>query len=169
MKYVIEQFGRVYKWHLIEYKHISNIVGKKNLIFTNVKNKADELLKLGAVKKESVSMLNLDNVCILDPEAEKTLTPTDCKRIKYLVFGGILGDYPPRNRTNILSRRLPNALKRNLGKGQFPTDNAVYVAKQVVHGKRLSELKFKEDLLKAGAKEAEIFEYKGHLFGIGRK
>jgi predicted transcriptional regulator len=32
-----------------------------------------------------------------------------------------------------------------------------------------SEIKFKEDLLKAGAKEVEIFEYKGHLFGIGRK
>jgi len=32
-----------------------------------------------------------------------------------------------------------------------------------------SEKAFKDELLKAGAKEAEVFVYKGHLFGIGRK
>ena len=32
-----------------------------------------------------------------------------------------------------------------------------------------SEEGFKDELLKAGAKEAEVFVYKGHLFGIGRK
>jgi predicted transcriptional regulator len=32
-----------------------------------------------------------------------------------------------------------------------------------------SERKFKEELLKAGAKEAKVFVYKGHLFGIGYK
>ncbi len=32
-----------------------------------------------------------------------------------------------------------------------------------------SEEDFKDELLKAGAKEAEVFVYKGHLFGIGNK
>ena len=32
-----------------------------------------------------------------------------------------------------------------------------------------SEEEFKDELLKTGAKEAEVFVYKGHLFGIGRK
>ena len=32
-----------------------------------------------------------------------------------------------------------------------------------------SEIKFKEELLDAGAKEANVFVYKGHLFGIGKK
>jgi len=32
-----------------------------------------------------------------------------------------------------------------------------------------SEEGFKDELLKAGAKEAQVFVYKGHLFGIGRK
>ena len=32
-----------------------------------------------------------------------------------------------------------------------------------------TEQEFKKELFKAGAKEAEAFVYKGHLFGIGRK
>ncbi|MHA2430993.1 MAG: hypothetical protein ACXACC_08170 [Promethearchaeota archaeon] len=32
-----------------------------------------------------------------------------------------------------------------------------------------SERSFKEELLNAGAKETKVFEYKGHLFGIGKK
>ncbi|MHA1914805.1 MAG: hypothetical protein ACW986_04945 [Promethearchaeota archaeon] len=32
-----------------------------------------------------------------------------------------------------------------------------------------SERKFKEELLNSGAKEAKVFKYKGHLFGIGNK
>jgi len=42
MKYAIEHFGKLFKWYYIEYAHISKIVGKKNLIFTNVKGKRDK-------------------------------------------------------------------------------------------------------------------------------
>lgn len=35
--------------------------------------------------------------------------------------------------------------------------------------KTSSEVKFKEELLNAGAKEVKVFVYKGYLFGIGRK
>lgn len=141
MKYVIEHFGKVFKWHLIEYEHISKIVGKKNLIFTNTSSK--QLASLGQVEKKSIAELRLPDVCILDPASNKTLSPEDCRQFKYLVFGGILGDYPPRERTKeLLTSRMQNAETRNLGKEQMPTDNAVYAAKLIADGKEFKDIKF---------------------------
>lgn len=162
MKYVIEHFGKAFKWHLIEYAHISKLVGKNNLIFTNIKGKTDRLKRLGEVHKESIAELNWDNVCILDPAAEKTLTPDDCKKFQYLVFGGILGDYPPRERTKeLISARMPNVEKRNMGKVQFPTDNAVYVTKKIVEGKRLEQLPFESDIeIEIGNKLSLLLPFK---------
>ena len=51
MKYIIEHFGKAYKWHLIEYEHISKLVGKENLIFTNTSSKP--LAAFGKVEKKS--------------------------------------------------------------------------------------------------------------------
>lgn len=146
MKYIIEHLEpEVYDWCLIEYKHISEIVGKENLIFTNVGKGMDRLKALGEVKKESVAEMDLKNACILDPEADVTLNPTD-KSFDYLIFGGILGDYPPRKRTKVeLSSKL-DFEKRNLGKEQMSTDTAVYVAKKIIDGKKLSQLKFKDGI-----------------------
>ena len=86
--YVIEHLEpRVWKWCIIEYKHISSIVGKKNLWFTNVKKGSRELEKYGRVIKKSVAELNLKDACVLDPESGKELTPAAAARFKYLVFG----------------------------------------------------------------------------------
>lgn len=143
MKYVIEHFGKAFKWHLIEYEHISKLIGKDNLIFTNIKGKKETLSAFGEVKKESIAELGFLGVCILDPASDKILTPEDCKKFKYLVFGGILGDYPPRERTKeLLTCRMENAETRNLGKEQMPTDNAVYAAKLIAEGKRFEDIKF---------------------------
>lgn len=145
MKYVIEHFGKAFKWHLIEYEHISKLVGKENLIFTNTSSKP--LASFGKVEKKSIAELNYPNVCILDPASDRILTPEDCKRFKYLVFGGILGDYPPRERTKeLLTSRMPNAETRNLGKEQMPTDNAVYCAKLIASGKRFEDIKFIDNI-----------------------
>ena len=57
MKFIIEHLEpRLYKWCLIEYKHISDIIAKKSLIFTNLKNKkyADKLKNSGEVFKKSI-------------------------------------------------------------------------------------------------------------------
>ncbi|MEK6921972.1 MAG: hypothetical protein AABX82_08835 [Nanoarchaeota archaeon] len=79
MKYIIEHMDpELFDWCLLEYTHISEIVGKENLIFTNIK-KAEEKKKLetlGSVEQKSVKELNLKSVCILDPAASKTLEPT---------------------------------------------------------------------------------------------
>jgi ribosome biogenesis SPOUT family RNA methylase Rps3 len=37
-----------------------------------------------------------DRVCLLDPKAEHELTPSDAERFDVFLFGGILGDDPPR-------------------------------------------------------------------------
>lgn len=36
------------------------------------------------------------NVCLLDPKAEKDLSPEDGEKFDVFLFGGILGDDPPR-------------------------------------------------------------------------
>ena len=151
MYYILEHLEpRLYKWCLLEYEHISKIVGKEKLILTNIKTASQKkkLEKLGRVETKSVINLsfNPQKICILDPFAPKTLTSEDSKKFDYFVFGGILGDYPMKARTKEeLSSKLQGAETRNIGKEQMPTDNAFYVVKEIIeHGKKLEELKFKD-------------------------
>jgi len=146
--FIIEHLEpRVWKWCIREYKSISDIVGKKNLWFTNIKRGSKILEKYGKVFKKSVKEMNLKNMCVLDPAAKKTLSPKNSKEFEYFIFGGILGDYPPKKRTKKeLTKFLPNAKEMNIGKKQFPTDNAVYVVKEISNGKNLSDLKFKNKI-----------------------
>lgn len=146
MKFVIEHLEpEVFDWCVVEYRHISKIVGKKNLIFTNVKKGKEKLEGLGEINESSVQDMDLKNACVLDPEAKKTLSASD-KKFDYLIFGGILGDFPPKKRTKIeLSSKL-NFEIRNLGKEQMSTDTAVYVAKKLIEGKKLSDFEFKDEI-----------------------
>ncbi|KAG8851660.1 hypothetical protein FRB96_009156 [Tulasnella sp. 330] len=83
---------------------------------------------LGVMKQENVS---LSSVCLLDPKAELPLTPEDGDgRFKWFLFGGILGDDPPRDRTSEL--RVLGFPTRHLGTVQMTTDTAVGVTKAVV-------------------------------------
>lgn len=142
--YVIEHLEpQVWKWCKMEYEHISKIVGKSNLWFTNIKRPNPVLLKCGKVYKQSVRNLDLESVCVLDPDASVTLTPKDAKKFKYFVFGGILGDYPPKKRTRVeLTPFLKGATVRNLGKKQMATDNAVYVTHKIANGTPLEKIPF---------------------------
>ena len=146
--YVIEHLEpELFEWCLIEYEHISKIVGKNQLWFTNIKNKTDvkKLEKFGKVFSESVKKMKLDNACILDPEAKKTLLPSE--NYSYYIFGGILGDYPPKKRTEIeLTRYMKGVFVRDIGKEQMSTDNAVYTVKQIAENrKKFEELKFVDE------------------------
>jgi ribosome biogenesis SPOUT family RNA methylase Rps3 len=146
--YIIEHLEpRIWKWCLIEYKHISEIVGKENLWFTNLKNGSKTLSCYGKVIRHSVKEINLKNACVLDPKASNLLEPKEAKTFDYFIFGGILGDYPPRKRTKSeLTQFIKNVEARNIGKEQFSTDNAVYVTKQIREGKNLKDMKFKNKL-----------------------
>lgn len=136
------------KWTLIEYKNISRILGKNALLFANIKNKKDikKLSKYGKIFLNSVKnidFLNSQNSCILDPESPTLLSPKIAKKYKYFIFGGILGDYPPKKRTEKeLSLFLPKISKYNIGKEQMSTDNAVYVVKKMINEIPLNKIHF---------------------------
>lgn len=67
--FVIEHLdGRVWKWSFLEYQHISSIVGKEQLWFTNTKN--SRLNMLGNVIPQSVSELDLGR-----PSGENVILP----------------------------------------------------------------------------------------------
>lgn len=143
--YIIEHLEpKLWPWCVIEYKNISKIVGKNNLWFTNIKKSdSTKLKKYGRVIKDSAKSIKLENCCVLDPEAEKLLNPKEAKQFNYFIFGGILGDYPPRKRTKTeLTKFLKKYKKRNLGKEQMATDNAVYVAKKIILGTPIKKIKF---------------------------
>jgi ribosome biogenesis SPOUT family RNA methylase Rps3 len=151
--YIIEHLEpEVFPWCLIEYENISKIVGKENLWFTNIKDKKKELEKLGRVFSDSIKDLkekefDLKKACVLDPEAKETLNSKDKEIFEYFIFGGILGDYPPKKRTKKeLTKFLPKVKTRNIGKEQLATDNAIYVSKEILDGKKLNEIPFKDEI-----------------------
>src|SRR3989344_4025468 len=148
-KYIIEHFEEeLFEWCLIEYSHISEIAGKENLIFTHVRNPKDRkiLQKLGKVFSESSAELSFKGLCLLDSDAKQSLKAEDSEKFEHFLFGGILGDNPPRGRAKEIMRKLEeNSLKfelRNLGEKQMPTDTAVYAAKKILEGGKLEKIKF---------------------------
>ncbi|KAI8633986.1 SAM-dependent RNA methyltransferase [Xylariaceae sp. FL1651] len=69
-------------------------------------------------------------VCLLDPRAEKDISPEDAGVFDVFLFGGILGDDPPRDRTSEL--RTKGFEGRRLGPVQMTTDTAVRVTRMVI-------------------------------------
>ncbi|CAP92869.1 hypothetical protein E8E15_002702 [Penicillium rubens] len=74
-----------------------------------------------------------DKVCLLDPSAQTELSPEDGDNFEVFLFGGILGDDPPRDRTSELRKK--GYVGRRLGPKQMTTDTAVRVTRLVVHEK----------------------------------
>ena len=150
MKYIIEHLEEgISEWCEIEYKHISSFVGKENLIFTNVTDPEDKerLKDLGRVEEKPARELGYVRCCILDPQAEDILTPHDANAFDFLIFGGILGDYPPKKRTEEeLSAKMQDTPKRNLGDIQMATDTAVLCAKMIIYGIPFEEIPFTYDI-----------------------
>jgi len=113
-------------------------------LITNVRREVDfkKLSKVTRVeRKRAWDLFRHDEVVLLDPQAGKTLLPSDCKGKAGILIGGILGDDPPLGRTReLLTKRMPEAEARNIGRHQFAIDGAVYVAKQVSMGKRVEEI-----------------------------
>ncbi|KAH9971556.1 DUF431-domain-containing protein [Lactifluus volemus] len=96
-----------------------------------------------------------EQVCLLDPKSPEPLAPSDGdgnsnnadsdnaepdagkSKFKWFLFGGILGDDPPRDRTAEL--RALGFPTRHLGTVQMTTDTAVGVTKRVVVDRLLLE------------------------------
>lgn len=85
----------------------------------------------------------------MDMRAEHTLgqgeASNDRRNLKFIVFGGILGDHPPQDRAK--SFREDNfKVIRNLGKTQMTTDTALLVSYEIMeHSKKYSDMKFVDD------------------------
>lgn len=87
----------------------------------------------GVLEIMEQSGISMEKVCLLDPKAEAALSPEDGDHFKWFLFGGILGDDPPRDRTSEL--RVLGFPTRHLGPIQMTTDTALGVTKLVVHDK----------------------------------
>jgi len=84
------------------------------------------------VERRSVEEIFADRksrVCLLDPSAKTELTPADGDDFDVFLFGGILGDDPPRDRTSELRKK--GYTGRRLGPVQMTTDTAVRVTRLV--------------------------------------
>ena len=91
--------------------------------------------------------MGFENVCILDPESKELLQPKDGENFEYFLFGGILGDYPPRKRTKEEVTSLLNFPTRNIGEKQMSTDTAVNVVHKIVDDKiPFNKLKFVDEV-----------------------
>ncbi|KAJ4358012.1 uncharacterized protein N0V89_002591 [Didymosphaeria variabile] len=82
---------------------------------------------------EDIYAAEKDKVCLLDPSASKDLSPEDGDAFDIFLFGGILGDDPPRDRTSELRKK--GYQGRRLGPVQMTTDTAVRVTRIVVQGR----------------------------------
>jgi len=153
MKYIIEHMEEGFSpWVVLEYAAIARDVGGPNLILTSVSPQIpvpQEFKDLGIVIT-SLDVTHLgeiepgftaSRVLLLDPSAAQPLTTADAPSHEYFLFGGILGDHPPRDRTGEL-RKLGFS-GRNLDKVQMTTDTAVRVTDLVVSQHlELNEIKY---------------------------
>ncbi|THH32840.1 hypothetical protein EUX98_g1364 [Antrodiella citrinella] len=160
------------RWVELEYKHMQNLAGpSSNVYFTHVSFSSKSSLETlfsspspsAAVKAFTHSVLEvmaqqnipLDRVCLLDPKAPEALSPADGEgRFAWFLFGGILGDDPPRDRTADL--RVLGFPARHLGPVQMTTDTALGVTKLVVEDKiPLDEITYVEfPTIRFNAKES---------------
>jgi ribosome biogenesis SPOUT family RNA methylase Rps3 len=125
---------------LIERKLESYIFFMKKPIKTALKTNTFELSELYSPDKESASKLSksdltysteLKKVSLLDLRAKKSLCCDDKKELNVLIFGGILGDHPPRDRTKPLREFLGDNM-RHLGPIQMSTDTAIFTSQIIL-------------------------------------
>ncbi|KAI8894724.1 SAM-dependent RNA methyltransferase [Globomyces pollinis-pini] len=142
--YVIEHMeDTVDGWPKIEYMNMIKHMGSDHVVLSHLK---PELLNAipCITQTESVQDWPVEKqkrVLLLDPSSPHELKPEDATDFDYLLFGGILGDDPPQDRTKIL--RNMGFATRHLGSVQMTTDTAVLVSQQVLEfGHRLVDLKF---------------------------
>jgi len=145
-------------WTYLEYKHTASIVG--NLLVTNVKDERERacLEPFARAVPESVNEIaERREILVLDPQARVPLSPEDFKQFRYVVVGGIMGDFPPKGRTRKLLTEKLGVEARTLGPCQLSVDGAAYVASRVADGEPLERVKIARGLtLKRGALEVKL-------------
>jgi len=107
---------------------------KKNLLFNE---------KVKVTKDKVKSFSNKNRTCLLDMRAEKSLSKNDLELFDCFLFGGILGDVPPKDRTKEL--RDQEYEIRKIGVNQLPTDTAVLATKLILEGLNYEDINFIDD------------------------
>ncbi|KAL1627632.1 hypothetical protein SLS56_006253 [Neofusicoccum ribis] len=85
----------------------------------------ENLARVDGLEVEHDSVENLfekPKVCLLDPAAQQELSPADGDRFDVFLFGGILGDDPPRDRTSELLR-----VTRMVVRDRIPLEEILFV------------------------------------------
>ncbi|PCH36884.1 DUF431-domain-containing protein [Wolfiporia cocos MD-104 SS10] len=142
------------RWVELEYMHMRSLAGTgAHVEFTHLSQSSCKTLSslfsdtaeredTAEASTHTISVMELmkqrgvpiEKVCLLDPRAEKELSPSDGDgEFEWFLFGGILGDDPPRDRTGEL--RVLGFPNRHLGPVQMTTDTALGVTKLVVQDK----------------------------------
>ncbi|QLG74901.1 hypothetical protein HG535_0H02280 [Zygotorulaspora mrakii] len=162
MKYIIEHMEQGFsEWVTLEYAQIIRDVGCENLILSSLpkdttsKDIPPKLLEmslrwttndLNHLKEQFPDLEPLKNgrVCLLDPRADQDLQPDEAEKFDYFVFGGILGDHPPRDRTSELKLAYPDLIVgRRLGDKQMTTDTAIRTTQIIIEkSTKFKDIKF---------------------------
>ncbi|ETN42179.1 uncharacterized protein HMPREF1541_04120 [Cyphellophora europaea CBS 101466] len=133
---------------------------------------SDELRDVGADAKmasvEDYFAARKDRICLLDPQASQELSPADASNFDVFLFGGILGDDPPRDRTSELRKKGFNG--RRLGPKQMTTDTAVRVTRLVVlEQQKLDDISYVDfPELKLGEHESTEMPFRYVVDGSGK-
>ena len=159
------------EWQALEYKTIHQECEDSNsqFILSGLTDPANAHKRLGlpmtSLQQQGVEKMYPTpearrKVCLLDPKGEKDICPEDGEEFDAFLFGGILGDDPPRGRLLCPSNFLPTSANcmfedrtgelrskgfvgRRLGPEQMTTDTAARVTRIVVQqGKRLDEIPY---------------------------
>ncbi|KAI9829759.1 MAG: hypothetical protein M1819_005996 [Sarea resinae] len=142
--YVVEHLDpELGPWSALEYLTIAQESQKAGVGFClssvpESLRSQEELQSIEGLQVEGKDVENLfadkrGTVCLLDPAATKDLSPEDGDQFSVFLFGGILGDDPPRDRTSEL--RAKGFEGRRLGPKQMTTDTAVRVTRMVTQDK----------------------------------
>jgi len=159
MKYVMEHMEEeLFEWSALEYSHFVHQVGADKALITNldvgklspreqgILSRVPHPIPSHVILKESVRDLgfireNPARVCLLDEKGHEVLSPTDADLFDYVVFGGILGDDPPKDDSKVL--RDLEFTCRNLEAEQMTMDTAAIVSYRILEGKTpISSLSF---------------------------
>jgi len=135
-------------WLKLEYTHAVKLWGGETL-FTRVNDKKSTnfLKKIGGVDKQKAKEILHGKKCIvLDPLAKKPLTTKDFSKIDAIIVGGILGYEEPKGRTKKLISDKSGFETRHLGNTQLTIDGAVFVAKAISLGLRLSDIEIAREI-----------------------
>ncbi len=130
------------QWLMLEYKHAVKI-WEKPVLFTRVYDKKTEkkLTTLGNIEQKTANEVFSHKKCIiLDPLAKKPLTTKDFRHLDGIIVGGILGYEKPQGRTQELITKHSSFETRHIGNIQLTIDSAVFVAKAIMLGLRLSDI-----------------------------